>query len=400
MRMNSSIKRRKLGRTGLFVTELSFGAMNLRLLDSLEQADEILDFVLDQGINLIDTARAYNGENKQGQMVESEVLVGNAIRRRTDLTEPIVVITKGHGYTPDEFRRDLGTSLAKLGIEGKGSLKIGSNAVKLVYFFHGINDARWKSIQESGALELAQEYKEKGIINHIGFSSHYNDAPEIREALDTGVFDVIELPYNLFNRSLGEDGAIDLLKYAYDKNVGIINMKAFNGNGMVPIYQMLKGIISIDYRTMLNFCLTNPYITAVDAGAKYVSEFRQDLETAAGDRFSQDEVGKYKAEADTISADMNGICRECMHCMEKFCCPQGVDFPTVLSLYSRYSIGEKLNKDTSDLFRLYGDDAYNAGACIECGQCLEWCEYKLDIPNMLKKARDIFENKGMGLPHA
>ena len=62
---------------------------------------------MDQGINLIDTARTYNGENKQGQMVESEVLVGNAIRRRTDLKEPIVIITKGHGYVPEDYKTDL-----------------------------------------------------------------------------------------------------------------------------------------------------------------------------------------------------------------------------------------------------------------------------------------------------
>lgn len=47
--MKSIIKRRRLGRTGLSVFELSFGAMNLRLLDSVEQANEILNFVLDQG---------------------------------------------------------------------------------------------------------------------------------------------------------------------------------------------------------------------------------------------------------------------------------------------------------------------------------------------------------------
>src|SRR5690554_3292814 len=104
--MNSGIKRRKLGRTGLSVTELSFGAMNLRLLDSPEQAYEILNYVLDKGINLIDTARAYNGENKHGQIMESEALVGNAICKRTDLKEPIVIITKGHGYTPEDYKED------------------------------------------------------------------------------------------------------------------------------------------------------------------------------------------------------------------------------------------------------------------------------------------------------
>ncbi|MGI6538989.1 MAG: aldo/keto reductase [Caldicoprobacterales bacterium] len=389
--MKSGINRRRLGKTGLYVTELSFGAMNLRLMNFIEESYELLDYVLDQGINLIDTARTYNGENKQGQMVESEVLVGNAIRRRTDLKEPIVIITKGHGYVPEDYKTDLFESLSKLGVEGKGSLKIGGNDIKLVYFFHGLNDTRWKTMKESGVLDLAQESKKEGLINYIGFSSHYANAAEIKEALDTGIFDVAELPYNIFNRSLGEDGAINLLEYAYNKDVGIVNMKAFNGTIMVPIYKMLKDMISIDYPTMLNFCLSNPFISTVDAGAKSVEEFRQDIETALGNRLSIREIEKYKSEADVIAADMDGICRECMHCLEKFSCPQGVDFPGVLSLYSRYTVGEKLNKDTSELFKLYTDKGLRVEDCIECGLCLEWCEYKLDIPDMLKKARDIFE---------
>lgn len=388
--MKNEIKRRQFGKTGLYVSELSFGAMNLRLLDTIEQASDILDYALDQGINLIDTARAYKGENKSGQLVESEVLVGNAIRHRTDLEEPIVVITKGHGYTPEAFEEDLNTSLLKLGVKGKHKLKIGENDIKLVYFFHGINETRWESIKETSVLDLAQKYKNEGIINYIGFSSHYHDTKEIKDALNTGIFDVMELPYNIFNRSLGEDGEIDLLKYAYDRNVGIINMKAFNGNGMVPIYQMLKSLISVDYKVMLNFCLSNPYTTTVDAGAKYIEEFKQDIEVALGERLSREQIRSYKSEADTISKDMNGICRECMHCLEKFHCPQGIDFPSILALYSRHMIGEKLNKDTSELSSQYNNLSINAEDCIECGQCLEWCEYRLNIPKMLQEAHKVF----------
>ena len=88
------IGRRRFGRTELQVTELAFGAMNLRRLDTAEEAYTILNYVLDQGVNLIDTARGYSGENKEGALVESEVLVGNAIRNRTDLSEPIIVVNK------------------------------------------------------------------------------------------------------------------------------------------------------------------------------------------------------------------------------------------------------------------------------------------------------------------
>lgn len=386
--MKSVIKRRKFGRTGLYVSELSFGAMNLRNLPTSGEAYKILNYVLGQGVNLIDTARVYNGVNKSGEMIESEVLVGNAIRNRKDLDEPIVIVTKGHGYTLDELDKDLTESLNKLGIEGRHNLKIGDNDIKLVYFFHGINKDRWATMLSSGVLEKAKELKEEGIINYIGFSSHYGDGKEIKEAIDTGVFDVVELTYNVFNRSLGEDGDIDLLEYAHKKDVGIINMKAFNGNGMPALYKMLKDYMSINYEVMLNFCLSNPFITCVDAGAIYVEQFEQDIKVAVGDKFTEEEKTAYKQEAEKIAPNLNNICRECLHCLEKFECTQGLNFPGILSLYGKYQISKKLGKDTSHLTEQYKKLEQDADTCIECGQCIPWCEYKLNIPEMLKEAHE------------
>ena len=117
-------------------------------------------------------------------------------------------------------------------------------------------------------LPRLRELQQEGLISFPGFSSHYPFAKEIREAVDTDCFDVVELPYNVYNRSSGEDGETDILKYIHEKDLGIVNMKAFNGNSMLPIYQVLREFVSIDYRDMLNFCLSNPYITSVDAGAR------------------------------------------------------------------------------------------------------------------------------------
>ena len=85
---------------------------------------------------------------------------------------------------------------------------------------------------------------------------------------------------------------------------------------------------------------------------------------------------------------MHGICRECIHCLEKFACPQGVDFPAVLSIYSRYLVNKRLGKDVCEFAGRYGDVKEDAESCIECGECLPWCEYKLNIPVMIRSARE------------
>ena len=40
-------------------------------------------------------------------------------------------------------------------------------------FMHGLNKERWETIVSSGSLERALEVKAQGIVNFIGFSSHY-----------------------------------------------------------------------------------------------------------------------------------------------------------------------------------------------------------------------------------
>jgi predicted aldo/keto reductase-like oxidoreductase len=386
--MKPNIKKRKLGKTDLYVTELSYGAMNLRMLNSFDEAHKILNYVLDQGVNLIDTARAYMGEIAPGVVLESERVVGDVIRNRTDLKEPITIITKGHAYTIEGLESELELSLRTLGVTGKKNLKIGATDIKLIYLIHGITRERWDSVMSSGVLDRLKTLKEEGVINYIGFSSHYPEAVEIKEAIDTGVFDVVELPYNVFNRSLGEDGDLNLLEYIYNKNIGIINMKAFDGNGMVPVYKILREFISIDYSAMLNFCLSNPYITAVDAGARFVEEFEADIKTALANRYSSEELVSIKAEADKVSKHVKHVCRECMHCIEKFECPNKLDFPGLMSVYSRFTISENLGKDTSEFVDKYATFELNGSDCLECGACLPWCEYKLNIPEMLKKAHE------------
>ena len=388
--MESAIQRRRLGRTGLYVSELGYGAMNLRLLGSFDEARRIVNYVLDQGINFIDTARAYKGEIAPGVVLESEKVVGDVIRGRTDLKEPVVLVTKGHGYTLPDLEKDLADSLAALGVTGRGDLKIGKNPIKLIYFLHGISTERWQVIQTSGVLGRLQELKKEGVVNYVGFSSHYPFPKEIREAVDTGVFDVVELPYNVFNRGLGEDGETDMLRYIHDRDIGLINMKAFDGNGMVPVYKVIRDYIPIDYEAMLRFCLSNPYITTVDAGARYIEEYERDLRTARGGRCTEEERRALRTEADRIAEDRNHICRECMHCQEKFQCPNGIDFPKVLSVYSRYLILHKLGKDTAALAEQYRSLEKNGADCLECGECLPWCEYKLNIPEMMKKADALF----------
>jgi aryl-alcohol dehydrogenase-like predicted oxidoreductase len=116
--MQQKLKRRPFGRTGLMVTELGFGAMNLRMLGSHEEARALVHHVLDQG-STCRNRPSLKGEIAPGVLLESERIVGEVLRARPH-HPTAVFVTKGHAYTIPDFERDLATSLETLGVTGKG----------------------------------------------------------------------------------------------------------------------------------------------------------------------------------------------------------------------------------------------------------------------------------------
>ena len=391
--MKTRVKRRPFGKTGLLVSEVGLGAMNLRMLPDHEVITKFLNDVLDQGINLIDTARAYNtregnadASNKTGVFVSSEEMIGKVLSARTDIDEPIVLITKGHGYTREEFDKDYKTSFEALQLEKRtDGLYIGSTKIHLVYLLHGIKDDRWETIQSDGVLQHAKERQENGDFTCLGFSSHYGDTAVIEAAIDSGYFQACELPYNVYNPSLGEEGKKDLLKHAYDKGVGVINMKAFNGNGTASIFHQIADYSGFGYADMLRFCLSNPYISTIDVGAITIKQFMDDIEASERKTLTSDERIELREKAKRVSPYLKDICRECMHCVEKFECPAGVDFPAILGLHGRYTVAKGLRLETENFKQTYAVFSPSADACVACGKCVPWCEYDLNIPEMLKQ---------------
>ena len=391
--MQTKVKRRPFGNTGLYVSEVALGAMNLRMLENSAEGKKQLHFVLDQGITLIDTARAYNGVTKCGEPVESERLVGEVLRERTDIDEPIVIVTKGHAYTPEGFDEDFSTSIRTLGVEKRdGKLYIGNVEIKLVYFFHGIKEDRWLPMVQTNVVEYAKKRQADGDFTYLGFSAHYGDAEQIKWAIDTGAMQVMELPYNVYNRSIGEDGEFDALSYAHERGVAIINMKCFNGNGMVPATKIIREVCNIDHSDMLRFSLSNPNISCIDAGARYIEEFAADIEASLKPAMTLEERQTLKEKADQVSGLFHNICRECMHCLEKFACPQGIAFPEILGIHARYTMAKALDADAKPYIDQYkAMSGPLAEACVGCGGCSQWCEYHLDIPEMMQKVLADFE---------
>jgi len=84
----------KLGRSGLQVSKLCLGTMNLGKLVDEKASFSILDAALDAGINFIDTANVYGGISQRGR---TEEIIGKWMSQRSDLRAKIVLATKVYG---------------------------------------------------------------------------------------------------------------------------------------------------------------------------------------------------------------------------------------------------------------------------------------------------------------
>ena len=167
----SSLPTAVLGRTGLKVTRLGYGSGHRKPMDN-NQRNNILNAVLDSGINLIDTAISYGN---------SEELIAKFIGHRRS---EYYIATKGHTWNRKGITESLHDSLRRLGTEYVDILQL-----------HG------PSVNECENGELVQalnEMRKQGKVRWIGISTNL---PHIRTFIDWNVFDIFQIPYSALERN-------------------------------------------------------------------------------------------------------------------------------------------------------------------------------------------------------
>ena len=170
----TKLKKRRLGRTNLMVTELGLGAMDT---PQVKEGAETLNLALDLGINFIDTARIYEG---------SEYLIGEVIRARGG--KDFYLATKTTNRTRDGSQHDVDRSLRILGVE----------KIDLYQVDDVLPEEGEEVMGQGGPLEGLQIARYRGLIDHIGISSHH---PEVLEkAITCGEFDTVMREYSAFSR--------------------------------------------------------------------------------------------------------------------------------------------------------------------------------------------------------
>ena len=214
------MNRRPLGRTGLEVGEVGYGAWGIGQSMWLGAEDDeslrALDRAIDLGVTLIDTALAYGNGH-------SEKLVGQIARERS---EPIVVATKippknliwpaPDGIDPDEafpadhVRKCTERSLRHLGLDTID-----------VQQFHVWSD-EW--VGRGTWLEAVEDLKAEGKIRAFGVSINDHQPSNALKLIESGVVDTVQVIYNVFDQS-PED---DLLDACAEHGIGVLARVPFD----------------------------------------------------------------------------------------------------------------------------------------------------------------------------
>jgi aryl-alcohol dehydrogenase-like predicted oxidoreductase len=287
------LKKRKLGNSDLWVTELGLGCMSIGTEE--KKAREIIETALDEGINYFDSADLYDfGEN--------EKIVGAALK---DVREKVIIATKvGNRWNPDKTGWSWDPSKSHIKEAVKQSLKrLGTDYIDL-YQLHGgtIED----NIDET--IEAFEELKSEGYIRYYGISSIRPNV--IREYVKKSDIVSVMMQYSILDRR-PEEEALPLLHengisvvtrgplakgLLSDKMLEKVSQKGYQDYSekeLLDVLPLLRDKLASDRsftEIALQYNLAHPAVASVIAGATSPKQVRINAQSIRNQPLTQQEV--------------------------------------------------------------------------------------------------------------
>ncbi|MBH1940765.1 aldo/keto reductase [Mobilitalea sibirica] len=384
------MKYRKLGKTGLMVSELALGCEYVWHSDEKDVVD-LVHAAIDAGINYIDifvgtpSTRDYFGRALKG-IREKVILAGHF---------GCIDINKQYVRTRDmklceDFIQQFYTRLQTDYID--------------ILFLHNCDEENdFNLIFEGEMYRRALELKNEGKAKFIGFSTH--NTKIALKAVKSGKIDVLMFPVNpLFNHmprdtgmeklfNLEIDGARseeeksnyptkqELYEECITREIGIIAMKPFAAGNVLKNYEggVLQGLISLTPVQCISYVLDQNQATIALPGFKNVKELNESLAYFT----ATDEEKDYKKELE--NSDVYKFKNQCMYCNHCQPCPNKIDIAEVTKLKD---MAEK--EMTDEIESRYLALEANAGDCLFCGACSKRCPFGIDVSKNMKRALELF----------
>lgn len=376
---------RTLGRTGLSTSIIGFGGEWLERHPEDESVD-LIRYAATKGINIIDCwmpdakSRDIIGRGIAGNRANWFVQghLGSALK------DGQYYKTRDMAYVVPAFE-DL---LARL--------KTDYIDLGMIHYVDSVQ--AWNEIQSSDYLEYVLDLKKKGIVRHIGMSSH-NPAVAILAA-QTDYIEMILFSINpAFDLVPATENADDLFAETYPSDlagiaperaalyqtcerngVGLTVMKGFAGGRLFDAARSPFGV-SLTPVQCLHYALTKPAVASVLVGYDTPAQVDEALRYLAATDGEKDYA--------TVLAGAplhaySGACTYCGHCKP---CPSGIDIAMVNKLYDLATVQPDVPASLRDHYRSLEK---NAADCLACHACESRCPFGVPVAERMKAAAKLF----------
>jgi len=338
---------RTLGRTGMKITVVSFGAM-------LTTEPEVMRIAFDHGVNYVNTARIYmSGKNEE--------ILGKALKGYRD---KVYVAT--NVLPPSRSKKDIVRDV-------EASLKaLGTDYVDLIQL-QGISLKERLFIPET--REALVDLKKQGKVRFFGVTTHKNQAAVLNVLVDDRdrFFDTALVAYNFKS---GDKELADAIDRAARAGIGVIAMKTQAG-GYAP--KTLES--GSPHQAALKWVLQNPNITAAIPSMKDLAQLKEDI-SVMGMPFRNADGNILHRYGAAVQMDYCGLCGKC-----EGTCPKGVEISTI-NRSLMYAEGYKDRELALSTYRGI-PSSVSAFACLDCSACVARCVNGLRIPAKMERARNM-----------
>jgi len=207
-RLGEVLPKRKLGRTGEYVTMLGTGGYHIGWTTERD-AQEVIEAALEGGVRFFDTAESYSrgvSEERYGKFLTPKY---------RDL---IFLMSKSTGKDAQTVQQHLEGTLRRLKVDQLD-----------LYQVHSVQTPEDVDNRISnGVLDVLLKAKEQGKIKYLGFTGHQNPFAHTRmleRTAESDIFDTVLMPVNVLDQTYFSFTK-NVMPKALDRNMGILSIKS------------------------------------------------------------------------------------------------------------------------------------------------------------------------------
>ena len=376
---------RRLGKTGLMVSEIGLGAEWLERHNA-EECAAVIDRAEALGINILD---CWMCEPK----VRSNIGAALAGRRERWFIQGHV----GSTWQDGQYRRTRDVAQCKAAFEDLLT-RLRTDYIDLGMIHYVDSEESWSKAMNGPYLDYVKSLRDAGTIRHIGMSTH--NPVMAKRAAESGLVEMILFSVNpAFDLVPPTDNIDDYFAEDYDASlagidpqraelyrvceqcdVGITVMKPFAGGRLFDEKRSPFGVALTPVQC-IHYCLTRPAVASVLCGY----DTPEQVEAAAAyETASEAEKDYASALASAPRHSFSGACTYCGHCKP---CPADIDIAMVNKLLD---LAEMQPETPASVLEHYRALEHHADECIACGGCESRCPFGVKVTEHMERAAARF----------